>query len=266
MKAAICELPCPLDPHGADWARLASRIRDEKVDLLLLNEMPFGDWLPLSERFNRAKAEAAIAIHEAALESLGQLAPLVVGSRPVAAGDKLANEAFALVEGVYVALHHKHYFPSEPGFYEQAWFHPLMRGFAVHALPGARIGVQLCSELMFNEWSRHYGRSGAQIILNPRASGESVVKWQAGLAMAAAVSGAYVLSSNRVGRQGTMSFGGRGVAYAPGGELIAETGPANPLVTLELDFGLVQAAQRDWPCNVPELAAENPNLAAMPAS
>ncbi|MBV9882222.1 MAG: carbon-nitrogen hydrolase family protein [Sphingomonadaceae bacterium] len=260
MKAAICELPCKLDPLGAEWERLAARIRDEKAELVLLNELPFGDWLSLSEHFDPGQAEASIAIHEAAMASLRTLAPRVIASRPVAAGDRLANEAFALVEGRYVALHHKHYFPFEPGFYERAWFHPAMPGFAVHQLPGARIGVQLCSELMFNEWARRYGRSGAQIIVAPRASGESVVKWQAALAMAAAVSGSYVLSSNRAGREGRMTFGGRGMAYAPGGALLAETSADDPVTTVALDFELVTAAQQEWPCDIPELPPEQAGM------
>ena len=54
--------------------------------------------------------------------------------------------------------------------------------------------------------------------------------------MASLVSGAYIVSSNRVGRSksGTQ-FGGGGFAYAPQGQLLAVTSASNPLVKLELD-------------------------------
>jgi N-carbamoylputrescine amidase len=84
---------------------------------------------------------------------------------------------------------------------------------------GLRIGVLLYTELMFNEWARHYRRQGAHVIVVPRASGASG-KWDTA-AMAAIVSGCYVLSSNRASQVNDpdSSFGGRGFVYSPTGEL-----------------------------------------------
>ena len=72
--------------------------------------------------------------------------------------------------------------------------------------------------------------------------------------MASLVSGAYVVSSNRVGRsQGGTQFGGGGFAYASQGRLLAVTSPANPVGTIELDPGISTSAQAEYPCYVPEL-------------
>jgi N-carbamoylputrescine amidase len=253
MKAAVCELPTNLDPHGAAWASIREEFKARQLDLIVLDELPFGPWLPLSNEYDAGKARASVELHAAALEDLADLAPVVISSRPVPAGQRIANEAFALVHGAYVPLHQKHYFPAEEAFYETSWFQTERPGFDVQDLPSVRVGVQLCSELMFNEWSRRYGREGAQLIAVPRSSGVSVLKWQAGLVMAAAVSGSYVLSSNRAGREGDMTFGGRGFVYAPGGELLAETSPDQPIAVVELDFEKVEAAQSDWPCYISEL-------------
>jgi len=71
---------------------------------------------------------------------------------------------------------------------------------------------------MFNERVRQYGQQGADLIAVPRATAESVDRWRSACGMAAVVSGSYVASSNRVGRQGNSpSFGGLGLGYMPGG-------------------------------------------------
>jgi len=258
MKVGFCEMPCQLDPAGPVWEALSERISGAGADMMVLNEMPFGPWLARFSRYDSEAAASAIALHERALETFDRLGTrVVIGSRPVAAGAKLANEAFAWVDGAYLPLHHKHYFPNEPGFYESVWFHAEAAGFAARDLPGAKVGAQLCTELMFNEWSRHYRREGAQIIAAPRASELAVGRWQAALAMAAVTSGCYVISSNRVGPEGDLRFGGRGFAYAPGGELLAETSARDPVRVVEVDLALVTAAQADWPCYVPELPNAN---------
>lgn len=257
MRIGFCELPCGLMPDTALWRTQSDALAALNADMLILNEMPFGPWLPLSASYLPDQAAEAVKLHEHALAALRNLGTrIVISSRPVHAGDRLANEAFALVDGDYVALHHKHYFPDEPCFYEQRWFTPERPGFEVHLLPGIRLGAQLCTELMFNEWARHYGRSGAQLIVAPRASGVSTLKWQAALSMAAVVSGCYVISSNRSGQEAEMTFGGRGFAYAPGGEMIAATSASDPFQVIDIDLGLVAEAQADWPCNVAETVTE----------
>ena len=112
----------------------------------------------------------------------------------------------------------------------------------------------LCTEAMFNEHARAYGKQGTSLIVIPRASGVDTKSWTIAGAMASLVSGAYVVSSNRVGlsRGGTL-FGGVGFAYAPQGELLALTAPANPVQTFELDPGVPPRAQLEYPCYVTEL-------------
>jgi N-carbamoylputrescine amidase len=56
---------------------------------------------------------------------------------------------------------------------------------------GVRVGVLLCTEAMFNERARAYGREGAELIVIPRASGRDIEPWKIAGAMASLVSGAY---------------------------------------------------------------------------
>jgi len=112
----------------------------------------------------------------------------------------------------------------------------------------------LCTDAMFNEHARAYGRQQASLIVIPRASGENIKSWKLAAAMASLVSGAYVVSSNRVGpSKSATRFGGGGFAYAPHGQLLSVTTPGNPLQTFDLDLTLSASAQREYPCYVPEL-------------
>jgi N-carbamoylputrescine amidase len=170
-------------------------------------------------------------------------------------GARLANEAFALEDGRVRPLHRKQYFPSEPGWFESEWYAGDGSGFAVAALLGIEVGVLLCTEAMFNEQARFYGRQGASLIVIPRASGTDIEPWKIAGAMAALVSGAYVVSSNRVGSSSAGTrFGGGGFAYAPRGRLLAETAAGDALQVFDLDPAQAASAQRGYPCYVGEIA------------
>ena len=255
MKLSVCELPDALLPGHPAWPDFVRRLEDERSDLAILNEMPFGPWVANAATFDLHTAMTAIDAHESALPALRHLPAAVVGSRPIRGKKKLANEAFLIADGVYRSVHHKHYFPQEDGFFEETWFAPARPGFDVTEFRGLRVGVLLCSELMFTEWARHYRRQGAHIIVCPRASSISMRCWDAAARMAAIVSGCYVLSSNRVsdGTGPEPQFGGRGFAYSPTGELLTETTAATPVVSVDIDLALVAEAQRNYPCYVREL-------------
>ena len=248
-------MPANLSASHTAWAEFLWRIERNQIDLALLNEMPFGPWIASEAAFDSNLAWASIEAHEAALPSLQQLRTAVLGSRPIQGKSKLCNEAFLLADGVYQPLHHKHYFPHEAGFFEESWFVAERPGFDIIDFRGVRIGVLLCTELMFTEWARHYRRLGAHVIMNPRASGKSMRHWAAAARMAAVVSGCYVLSSNRVsnGSDSWPHFGGHGFVYSPLGELLNETNRSTPLISVNIDLALVEEAQRSYPCYVREL-------------
>lgn len=255
MKLAVCELPDNLSLQHLAWHDLLARIEQDQPDLAILNEMPFGHWLAGEDVFDPVLAAASVNVHSCALSALGNLPCAVLSSRPVAGPHKLSNEAFLLSGGTYQTIHHKQYFPQEEGFYEDSWFGSQRSGFEVVEYKGLRLGVLLCTELMFTEWARHYRRQGAHVIVVPRASGTSVHNWHAAAAMAAIVSGCYVLSSNRAAAVGEneSNFGGRGFIYAPGGELLIETSSTTPFASVEIDFDCIVNAQESYPCYVREL-------------
>lgn len=255
VRTAFVEWPEALSTDQAQWRQLKDSMVAARPDVLVTNELPFGPWLAEQAVFSEDAALASIRIHEQGLEALIDLGlPAVISSRPVWNGKRLANEAFVLQDRVVRPLHRKQYFPNEEGWFESEWYSGDDSGFAGTEVLGIRVGVLLCTEAMFNERARAYGRQKVSLIVIPRASGTDIEPWKIAGAMASLVSGAYVVSSNRTGRSsGGTHFGGGGFAYAPQGQLLATTSSAHPVQTFDLDPKLSADAQRAYPCYVPEL-------------
>jgi len=255
LRVAFVEWPEGLSTDHPNWPELKSSISSARPDILITNELPFGPWIAESVVFSEEDARLSIQAHERGLEGLIELnVPAIISSRPIWSGKRLANEAFVLENGSVRPLHRKHYFPNEPGWFESEWYAGDDSGFGVAEMLGIRVGVLLCTDAMFNERARAYGRQKASLIVIPRASGLDLDSWKIAGAMASLVSGVYVVSSNRVGTaKGGTQFGGVGYAYAPHGKLIATTNPSRPMEIFELDPSVSSAAQREYPCYVSEL-------------
>jgi len=254
LRIAFMEWP-DLSTDDEQWGRLKDSITATRPDILITNELPFGHWLAESPVFSQDEAELSLQAHEKGIAGLIALdLPAIISSRPVWNGSRLANEAFVLENGTARSLHRKQYFPDEPGWHEREWYRGDSSGFDTHDIMGIKVGVLLCTEAMFNEHARAYGKQGASLVVIPRASGMDIKPWMIAGAMASLVSGAYVVSSNRVGisRAGT-PFGGGGFAYAPYGQLLGATSPSNPVQIVELDPAMSAFAQHKYPRNVPEL-------------
>ena len=255
LKIGICESPPELVAGSAEWTQLALAVSRQAPDLFLLNEMPFGPWIAGAAAFDERQWRESCDLHDAGILKLGDLgAEAVAGTRPRELDGKRLNEAFVWTQAGARGLHSKQYFPDEEGYYEARWFEAGERHFQLAAVGPAQVGFLICTELMFNEHARHYGRSGTHVILAPRAVGRgSLPRWLVATRMAAIVSGAYVLSSNRNGcdSRGQM-FGGCGWIIDPQGELVAQTSAATPAVFYEIDTDFAEQAQREYPCYVKE--------------
>jgi len=255
LRIAFVEWPEGLSVEDARWPALKESVVAAHPDILVTNELPFGPWIADAPVFSEEDAVLSLRAHEKGLEGLIDLRlPAIVSSRPVRNGKRLANEAFVIEKGAVRPLHRKQYFPDEPGWFEAKWYSEDRSGFDVADVLGIKVGALLCTDAMFNEHARAYGRQKASLVVMPRASGENLESWKIAGAMASLTSGAYVVSSNRAGRssRGTR-FGGGGFAYAPQGRLLAMTSPDNSLRIIDLDPTVSAAAQRDYPCYVLEL-------------
>jgi N-carbamoylputrescine amidase len=252
-KVGVCESPAELTVESNAWAQLTATVSRHAPHLFLMNEMPFGAWIAVGERFDQREWNTSSSAHDAGLARLSDLgARFVASSRP---GDECVNEAFIWSKsGGLQSVHTKQYFPDEEGYYEARWFQPGERHFRTGQAGALSCGFLICTEVMFNERARQYGRSGAHVILVPRATGGgSVDRWLVAMRMAAIVSGCYIMSSNRSGVSATgQVFGGTGWIIDPVGNVVAQTTPSSPIVFFDIDTELVAKAQSDYPCYVKE--------------
>ncbi|WP_137927058.1 carbon-nitrogen hydrolase family protein [Cupriavidus sp. 2SB] len=253
-RVAFVEWPEGLLPDGAAWETIRRTVALSHADILVTNEMPFGPWLAESQSFDKDAARRSVDLHHEALSALSRLeVGAVISSRPIFVGERLTNEAFVVEGGVVRPIHRKQYFPQEEGWYEEAWFARDRDRFECIQVGQLRVGVLLCTELFFNENARHYGRQGADLIVVPRASGKGVEAWQTATMMAAIVSGAYVVSSNRAGHTpGGLMFGGTGLASTPDGLLISRTSSTDSLVVIDVDLEWSSTQKAAYPCYVNE--------------
>jgi N-carbamoylputrescine amidase len=260
VKAWSVEWPEGLLPGESEWLTIAESLSDAREDILVTNEMPFGFWQPTRRPFDMQAAREWAALHERGLDLLAKLpVAAVISSRPIFTNSRLVNEAFALVGGRYEFIHQKHFFPAEAGWEEEAWFEVQRPGFDIVKVAGIKVGVLLCTELMFSDKARHLGKQGVDLIAVPRATGTDHRMWRTAASMAAIVSGACVVSSNRVGSRhgaGPM-FGGGGIVVDCDGSELAMTSPSQPAVPLSIDATLTSAAKCRYPVYVKEPGAES---------
>jgi N-carbamoylputrescine amidase len=180
LREAVPGLPEVDEPA---WRRIATHVRDQGTDLLVLPEMPFSPWLPASAQVDTEAWSRAVEEHERWIDRLGEIGvEVVVGSRPVTDSTGRFNEAFVwTAEDGCRRAHRKAYLPDEPGFWEATWYRAGEPDFAAVATSVGTVGILICSELWFLEHARAYGRAGVDILVCPRATpASSHGKWVAG--------------------------------------------------------------------------------------
>lgn len=252
---AYVEMMDGLQPHGAAWDQFAQALANRRPDILVMNEMPFGQWLARKENFAMVDARQSVEIHEAGIAALAALKiPAVITSRPTLLAERLVNEAIVIENGQVRPLHTKTYLPQEPGWSEVSWFSRGDGHFNIQNICGLGVGVLLCTELMFNEHARQYGRRGADLIAVPRATGSAHESWITAGKMASIASGSYVVSSNRIGQSGDgPMFGGGGFAITPGGGLVGRTQTGSAIMLIDIDPQVSARQRQEYPCYVDEL-------------
>ena len=123
-------------------------------------EMCFSEWLAAYPEPDLTRWYPAVGEHAhqiAKLKALG--AKAVPGTRPVVRETgSWRNQAFIWpAESGAQAVHEKYYLPDEKNYWEHTWYDRGDRRFDLCRGLGMRIGVQICTEMWFFEWARHYG-------------------------------------------------------------------------------------------------------------
>lgn len=132
------------------------------------------------------------------------------------------------------------------GFHERDYYHPGDRGAPVYDTRAGRLGVAICYDRHYPEYTRALAAGGAEVIVIPQAG--TVGEWPEGLYEAevrtlAFQNGVFAALCNRVGKEERLEFAGESFAVDPDGRVIArgKSGDEDLLIA-DLELGQVAAS------------------------
>ena len=126
------------------------------------------------------------------------------------------------------------------GFHEQGYYDPGETGAPVYDTRAGRIGVAICYDRHYPEYTRALALGGAELVLVPQAG--AVGEWPEGLyeaemRVAAFQNGYFVGLCNRVGPEQRLEFAGESFVCGPDGSVVARAGcGTNEILYADLDL------------------------------
>jgi predicted amidohydrolase len=255
MKVTVCEIHSAPAQFALQWPRLLAHLKESGSELLLLPEFPFYPWLYGTDHYIAEQWQAAEQAHLGFLQELKALPCAVVATRPLTENLQRYNRGFVTENNLYTEVHTKYYLPDEEGFWEATWYQPGDGKFTAFSAAKAECGLLICTDIWFLEQARHYGRAGAQLLLNPRANypfDEDREIWRTATQAAAFSSGCWVLTSNLLPADAEENSAAQAWIISPDGELVAHTTAEQPFITVEIDLSAADAAKKRYPCYIKE--------------
>lgn len=161
-------------------------------------------------------------------------------------------------DGSLLGRYRKMHIPDDPGYYEKYYFTPGDLGFQSFQTRYGKIGVLICWDQWFPEAARLSALSGAQIIFYPTAIGWldkerpdarkiQQEAWQLVQRSHGVANGVFVASVNRVGKEGKIQFWGKSFVSGPFGQILAEGGLKEEVLTADCDLEKIKRTRESWP-------------------
>jgi N-carbamoylputrescine amidase len=162
-------------------------------------------------------------------------------------------------DGDVVGTYRKMHIPDDPLYYEKFYFTPGDLGFRVHKTAAAQCGVLVCWDQWFPEAARLTALQGAQLLFYPTAIGwlpdeademnaAQHQAWETMQRAHAIANGVFVVSVNRVGREGALNFWGQSFVADPFGRVLARASSTEEeVLVVECDLSLIEKTRQNWP-------------------
>lgn len=205
-------------------------------------------WYRAAERVPDGPGTAAM--QEAAREfGMVIVAPVFEEAMP---GQYFNTAAVIDADGRYLGKFRKMHIPNIPDFHEKLFFAPGDLGYPVFDTAFCRLGVYICYDRHFPEGWRQLALNGAELVLNPCATGRGLSDhlWELEQPAAAVANGIFVGTSNRTGWEDpwrTTRFYGGSYFCDPRGRIVAQAPYDLPgLVVADLDLGLIREVRESW--------------------
>jgi len=115
-------------------------------------------------------------------------------------------------------------------------------------IDGVRAGVMICYDIRFPELARTLALAGARLLVVPAEWPHPRLEhWRTLLRARAIENQMYVAACNRVGSSNGTDFFGHSMIIDPWGEIVAEAGEEETILTAEIDLELVEDVRRRIP-------------------
>ena len=161
-------------------------------------------------------------------------------------------------DGSLLGKYRKMHIPEDPGFHEKYYFTPGDLGYKVFDTAYCKIGTLICWDQWFPEAARLTALKGADLIVYPTAIGtlheerdaekeQFTEAWKTIQRSHAIANGCYVASVNRVGSEEAASFWGGSFVAGPFGEILAEGGEEEGIITATIDLNVLEPQRQTWP-------------------
>ena len=185
---------------------------------------------PITERFAAAAREH------------GVVAVLNLFERVEEDGEILTFDSSPVIDadGSLLGITRMVHITDYPCFHEAGYYAPGDTGAPVYATKAGKIGVAICYDRHYPEYTRALALAGAELIVVPQAG--AVGEWPDGLfeaemRVAAFQNGCFVALVNRVGEEETLTFSGESFVCDPAGRVVAQA-PAGEDAILEAEIDL----------------------------
>lgn len=242
MKIGYVQFAPVLGDTSASLERLKSIMpEDDRIDLLVLPELSNSGYNFLSAEQARSSAEVP---GESSLADYLQTwcaahdAHVVSGFNE-RVGDRLYNSALLIgSEGVCGTYRKLHLFLNEKDH-----FQPGNVGLPVFEIRGIRVGMLICFDWQFPEAWRVLALKGADIVCHPS---NLVLPGHCQRAMPtyALINRMFIITANRIGTEGDLTFTGRSTMVSPDSEILQEASADREEVRIvDVDMSLARDKQ-----------------------
>ena len=121
-------------------------------------------------------------------------------------------------------------------------------GHGDFTLDGLACAGFICYDIRFPEWLRKHSAAGAEVLfVTAEWPKERIAHWKAMLVSRAIENQAYIAAVNRCGSDPEHEYGGCSMIISPAGEILAEAGGTEEILTVEIDTDLVRSIREQIP-------------------
>jgi predicted amidohydrolase len=251
MRATLLQIAVdPAEKPAERRARAAALVRGQAgADLVVLPELwPVGafasddfaaeaeplDASPTAEAMAAAARDAGVWLHAGSIVERDADGPLYNTSL-----------VFAPDGGLVAAYRKIHRFGFDRG---EAALMSAGSSVATVRHPAAVLGLATCYDLRFPELFRLLVDAGAQVLVLPAGwPARRLAHWQVLVRASAVESQTYVVACGTAGTNGGVEQAGHSLVVDPWGEVLAEAGPDEQTLTVDLDPARVAATRAEFP-------------------